>query len=65
MNATKRCRYCEDGNVPNEKGDHWIVKSIFPSKINIRRCLKLPPKHDLRAQIVSLGADSLLPGWKP
>lgn len=25
----------------------------------------MPPRHDLAAQIASLGADSLLPDWKP
>ena len=60
----KRCRYCADGNVPNDKGDHWIVKSVVPSKIDIRRCPTLPPKIDLARQVETLGADSLLPDWK-
>ncbi len=32
------CPYCAKGNAPNEKGDHWIVKSIIPAKIDIRKC---------------------------
>jgi hypothetical protein len=39
----KPCRYCRDGNVPNEKGEHWIVKSIIPAKIDIRKCTAEPP----------------------
>jgi len=35
---TKRCKYCAAGNVANERGEHWIVKSIFPAKIDIRKC---------------------------
>lgn len=38
----KECPYCKAGNTPNEKGDHWIVKSIMPAKINIRKCTTFP-----------------------
>jgi hypothetical protein len=38
LRKRKLCRYCRDGNVPNEKGEHWIVKSIIPAKIDIRKC---------------------------
>lgn len=32
-----------------------------------RRCIQKPikPRHDLAAQVKALGADSLLPDWKP
>lgn len=33
----KPCRYCKAGNVAND-GDHWIVKSIFPPAIDLRKC---------------------------
>lgn len=33
-----RCRYCAQGLVANDKGEHWIVKSIIPARIDIRRC---------------------------
>ena len=32
------CRWCRFGSIPNEKGEHWIVKSIMPAKIDIRKC---------------------------
>jgi hypothetical protein len=34
----KPCRYCALGTFPNAKGEHWMVKSIIPARINIRRC---------------------------
>lgn len=39
------CRWCRDGNVPDDRGDHWIVKSIFPSRVVIKRCLNLPKEE--------------------
>lgn len=38
--ATKKakCRYCREGHKPNEQGEHWIVKSFFPARIDIRKC---------------------------
>jgi hypothetical protein len=35
------CPWCKAGNEPNEAGDHWIVKSIIPAKIDIRKCRAL------------------------
>lgn len=32
-----KCRYCDDG-YSLRGGDHFIVKSIMPAKINIVRC---------------------------
>ena len=40
-----KCRYCRDGHVPNEKGEHWIVKSIIPARIDIRKCAALTTTH--------------------
>lgn len=34
----KPCRYCLAGNVANENGEHWIVKSVIPARIDIRKC---------------------------
>lgn len=33
-----KCRYCRAGDTPNENGEHWIVKSILPARIDIRKC---------------------------
>lgn len=38
-----KCRYCRDGHVPNEEGEHWFVKSIIQAKISIRKCADYPP----------------------
>ena len=38
LRRRKLCRYCRDGSVPKENGEHWIVKSIIPAKIDIRKC---------------------------
>lgn len=35
---TAKCRYCRTGDVPRDDGNHWIVKSIAPSRIDIRKC---------------------------
>lgn len=34
----KKCKYCAGGNVADESGNHWIVKSIIPAKIMIKKC---------------------------
>ena len=34
----KRCKYCAEGNEPDESGEHWIVQSINPAKIKIVAC---------------------------
>lgn len=38
MKKVRTCRYCAAGNVANADGQHWIVKSIIPARIDIRRC---------------------------
>jgi hypothetical protein len=38
VRKARACRYCAAGNVANEKGEHWIVKSVIPARIDIRRC---------------------------
>jgi hypothetical protein len=32
------CKWCGMGNAPRADGDHWIVKSIIPARIDIREC---------------------------
>lgn len=38
MTKVIRCKWCEEGRVPNEKDEHWIVKSIIPASIKIVKC---------------------------
>jgi hypothetical protein len=38
MKKARPCRYCASGHAPNASGEHWIVKSIVPARIDIRRC---------------------------
>lgn len=33
----KKCKWCEQG-VKLIDGEHWVVKSIVPAKINIVKC---------------------------
>lgn len=33
-----KCRYCREGHKPNAKGEHWIVKGVFPARIDIQKC---------------------------
>jgi hypothetical protein len=35
---TVNCKYCGMGHAPRADGDHWIVKSIIPARIDIREC---------------------------
>jgi len=45
MTQTKqKCRYCREGHAPKDDGNHWIVKSIIPAKINIVKCKDLPSR---------------------
>jgi len=32
------CKYCGMGHAPRSDGNHWIVKSIVPARINIVEC---------------------------
>jgi hypothetical protein len=32
------CKYCGMGHAPRSDGNHWIVKSIIPARINIAEC---------------------------
>ena len=41
VKTTKKCKYCLTGNVANEDGEHWIVKSVIPAKIDIRKCTEV------------------------
>lgn len=34
----KPCRYCAAGNRATINGEHWIVKTIHPAVITIRKC---------------------------
>jgi hypothetical protein len=36
-----RCALCESGHIPNERGEHWIVKSIIPARITIKECKRM------------------------
>jgi hypothetical protein len=46
-----RCRYCDDGHAVNESGEHWIVKSIFPAKIDIHKCPRAAQRQDAAAPV--------------
>jgi hypothetical protein len=35
---TVNCKYCGMGHDPRADGNHWIVKSIIPARIDIREC---------------------------
>lgn len=35
-----QCRYCDAGYTTINGGDHWIVRSIIPARIDIRPCLR-------------------------
>ena len=42
---TKRpCRYCANG-VKLIDGDHWVVKSIIPARIDIVKCTATPAQE--------------------
>ncbi len=41
-----KCKWCEEGREPNEKGDHWIVQSIIPAKIKIVKCKRKQEPDD-------------------
>lgn len=32
------CKWCGMGHAPRSDGNHWIVKSIIPAKIDIKEC---------------------------
>lgn len=32
------CKWCGMGHAPRADGNHWIVKSIIPARIDIREC---------------------------
>jgi hypothetical protein len=40
MSKSKKinCKYCGMGHAPRSDGNHWIVKSIVPARINIVEC---------------------------
>lgn len=40
MNKPKKinCKWCGMGHEPRENGEHWVVKSIIPARINISEC---------------------------
>jgi|HubBroStandDraft_6_1064221.scaffolds.fasta_scaffold72453_2 hypothetical protein len=37
MKKARKCRYCAAGHVATD-GEHWIVTSIIPARIDIRIC---------------------------
>ncbi len=41
MKKPKPCKYCFAGDIPRDDGNHWIVKSIIPARINIVKCTML------------------------
>jgi hypothetical protein len=32
------CKWCGMGHAPRSDGQHWIVKSIIPARIDIKEC---------------------------
>lgn len=32
------CKWCGMGHAPRSDGNHWIVKSIVPARIDIKEC---------------------------
>jgi hypothetical protein len=32
------CKWCGMGHAPRSDGNHWIVKSFFPVKTDIKEC---------------------------
>jgi hypothetical protein len=32
------CKWCGMGHAPRDDGNHWIVKSITPARIDIKEC---------------------------
>ena len=32
------CKWCGMGDAPRADGNHWIVKSIIPAKLDIKEC---------------------------
>lgn len=32
------CKWCGMGDAPNADGNHWIIKSVIPAKIDIKEC---------------------------
>lgn len=39
MGAKKiNCKWCGMGHAPRGDGNHWIVRSVVPAKIDIREC---------------------------
>lgn len=38
MTKKINCKYCGMGHAPRDDGNHWIVKSIIPARINIVEC---------------------------
>jgi hypothetical protein len=41
-----RCKWCDGGNTRDDKGDHWIVQSVFPAKIKIVGCKLFKRQRD-------------------
>lgn len=39
--SIKICKLCQAG-VVLRNGEHWIVKSIVPAKITIKKCAAVP-----------------------
>ncbi len=38
MAKTINCKWCGMGHRPEASGDHWVVKSIVPARIDIKEC---------------------------
>ena len=32
------CKWCGMGDAPRADGNHWVVRSIIPAKIDIKEC---------------------------
>lgn len=38
MKKKINCKWCGMGHAPRSDGEHWIVRSITPAKIDIKEC---------------------------
>jgi hypothetical protein len=38
MSKKINCKWCGMGHPPKADGNHWIVKSIIPARIDIKEC---------------------------
>jgi hypothetical protein len=48
MKKARKCRYCAAGYVATADGEHWIVTSIIPARIDIRICTAAAAKSEAK-----------------